>query len=273
MTSTKEISHQPVAARAGRSSRTRLWVIGLSGLALAAGMALLPPLPEPAVFGSLVDDRGFLGIPNFLNVVSNAPFLLIGCFGLLFLVRDGTRQPGAFIEQCERWPYVVFFLSVALVAVGSTYYHLAPDGARLMWDRLPIGLGLMSLPAAAVIERISVQAGLRLLPPLLLAGAGSVIYWRWSTLHGAEDLLPYAVVQYGSIAAVLVIAARFPSRYTRGNDIFGVAAIYALAKAAEVFDAQIYALGQFVSGHTLKHLIAGFAAWWLLRMLQLRRPR
>ena len=50
-------------------------------------------------------------------------------------------------------------------------------------------------------------------------------------------------------------------------------AIYAVAKVTEVLDAQIYALGQLVSGHTLKHLLAALAVWWLLRMLQLRRQR
>ena len=58
------------------------------------------------------------------------------------------------------------------------------------------------------------------------------------------------------------------SRYTHGAYIFGVLALYAAAKAAEALDAQIYALGGIVSGHTLKHLLA---VCWLPRMLQLRR--
>ena len=44
----------------------------------------------------------------------------------------------------------------------------------------------------------------------------------------------------------------------------------AFAKVAEVLDAPIYAMGGIVSGHTLKHLIAALAAYWLLRMLQRR---
>ena len=45
------------------------------------------------------------------------------------------------------------------------------------------------------------------------------------------------------------------------------------AKVTEVLDARIYALGGIVSGHTLKHLIAALAVYWLLRMLRLRSPR
>lgn len=245
----------------------------LCGLALAALIAVLPPLPEPPAYRSLADGRAFFGIANFLNVVSNLPFLLVGGWGLYFLARARTRQPGAFADPLEKWPYTFCFLAIALVAAGSAYFHWVPNGASLMWDRLPMSIGFMALLAAVVVERISAKAGLRLLLPLLLAGAGSVIYWRLSALQGAENLLPYAAVQYGSIGAIVVIAAVFPSRYTRGSDIFGVVAIYAAAKVAEALDAQIYALGQVVSGHTLKHLIAAFAAYWLLRMLQLRRPR
>ena len=61
------------------------------------------------------------------------------------------------------------------------------------------------------------------------------------------------------------------SRYTRGAYVFGVLALYAAAKAAEALDAQIYALGGIVSGHTLKHLLAALAVCGLMRILQLRR--
>ena len=254
------------------SRRARLWLIGLFGLALAVAVAALPPLSEPRIFSVLADERAFFGISNFLNVVSNAPFLLVGAWGLYFLSRAETRQPGAFIDPMEKWPYVFCFLAVALVSAGSAYYHLVPDDGRLMWDRLPMSLGFMSVLSAVVVERISAKVGLRLLLPLLAIGAGSVVYWRWSVLQGTENLLPYAAVQYGSIAAILAIAALFPSRYTRGNDIIGVMVLYGAAKVTEVLDAQIYALGQVVSGHTLKHLIAAAATYWLLRMLQLRRP-
>lgn len=273
MTSTSETRHALPTARRWGSRRARLWLIGLLGLALALAVAALPPLSEPRVFRVLADDRSIFGIANFLNVASNAPFLLAGAWGLYFLSRAGTRHPGAFIEPVERLPYALFFLAVALVSAGSAYFHLVPDDARLLWDRLPMSVGFMSLLSAVVVERIGPKIGLRLLLPLVAIGAGSVIYWRWSVLQGSEDLLPYAAVQYGSIAVMLAIAALFPSRYTRGNDLFGLVAIYAAAKVAEVLDARIYALGQVVSGHTLKHLIAAAAVFWLLRMLHLRRPR
>jgi hypothetical protein len=133
--------------------------------------------------------------------------------------------------------------------------------------------GFMALFSAVIVERVSTRVGLRLLLPLVLLGIASVLYWRFGLLGAPGNVLPYALVQYGSLAAILFICATRPSRYTRGADTAGVIAIYGLAKVAEVLDAQVYALGEIVSGHTLKHLIAAFATYWLLRMLRLRSPR
>jgi hypothetical protein len=215
----------------------------------------------------LADERTFFGVPHFLNVVSNAPFLLVGLWGLYVLA---TRRTQAFADPRERWPYAACFVAVALTAFGSAYYHLAPDDARLTWDRLPIALAFMALVCAVIAERIDVRAGLRLLAPLLFAGALSVLYWRWTTLQGREDLLPYAIVQFGGLGAVLVVAAVYRSPYTRDADLFVAGALYALAKGAEMLDSQIYAAGGLVSGHTLKHLLAALAAACIVRMLQSR---
>jgi hypothetical protein len=44
---------------------------------------------------------------------------------------------------------------------------------------------------------------------------------------------------------------------------------YALAK---LLDEQIYSVGTFVSGHTLKHLAAAAASFAILRLMQTRQP-
>ena len=244
------------------------FAIGIA-IAIPIAVALLPPLPEPQVFRGLADHRAMLGIPNFLNVVSNLPFFLVGVWALYFLSR-GAANGNVFADRRERWPYFICFFAVSVTCFGSIYYHLETNSARLFWDRLPMAVGFMALFSAVIVERIDMRMGLRLLFPLVLAGLASVLYWRWSLLHATENLLPYALVQYGSITAIVIIAAVYPSRYTRGADLFQVVAIYAFAKVAEVLDAQIYAMGEIVSGHTLKHLIAALADYWLLRMLRRR---
>jgi hypothetical protein len=250
-------------------ANTRSYSLALLAVGVVFAVTLLPPLPLPgSAVLTLADRRAFFGIPNFLDVVSNAPFAVIGAWGLRVI----AARERAFQDAAEKWPYAVMFACVALTAVGSAYYHLAPDYDRLMWDRLPIALGFMALLAAVIGDRIDPKAGLALLAPLLAAGAASVLYWRWSVLQGAENLLPYAVVQYGAIAAIVLIASLYRSRYTRGRDVLIAVGIYALAKLAEVLDAPIFALCGVVAGHTLKHLIAAAAVAWLAWMLQLRSP-
>jgi len=50
-----------------------------------------------------------------------------------------------------------------------------------------------------------------------------------------------------------------------------VGAFYVAAKVLEAEDQPIFSLGHFVSGHTLKHLVAAAAGFWILRMLVKRR--
>ena len=265
----------PQASIAGRLSReTRIAILWVSAVLIALAAALVPPVAQPESYHAFADQRSFLGIANFLDVASNLAFLVVGLMGLYFVLA-GRRSDGspAFQDASERWAWGVVFAATALTCCGSGYYHLAPDSPRLAWDRLPMAVGFMGIVAAAVSERISFAAGGRLLAPLALLGVASVSYWRWSAVHRVENLNPYGAVQFGSALIVLLIIALFPPRYTRGADFFTAVALYALAKAAEHFDRQIFAAtSQVVSGHTLKHLLAALAIFWLLRMLKLRVP-
>ena len=238
-------------------------------VALAA--ALLPPIPQPQSYHLFADQRSLLGIPHFADVISNFPFAVVGTCGLFFLFRRHARVPPRFIDPRERWPYLLVFVGVFLTAFGSSYYHWSPSNARLVWDRLPMTIAFMSMVAAVIAERISLRLALWLLPILLLLGLGSVLQWYVSEARGEGDLRFYAAVQVYS-ALALLLALLFPPSYTRGRDLAVVVAFYALAKVLEALDKPIFSLGQMVSGHTLKHLAAATAAYWILRMLQRRRP-
>jgi hypothetical protein len=135
-----------------------------------------------------------------------------------------------------------------------------------------MAVGFMGLLAAVLGERVAAPLATQTLGPLLGTGVVSVVYWRWTDLAGRDDLRIYGLVQFGSLALVLVLSALLASRYTRGRDIFLVVALYVLAKVLEALDKQIFALGGLISGHTLKHLTAAAACYLVLRMLMLRRP-
>ncbi len=232
---------------------------------------LLPRIPQPSSYHNFADQRAWLGILNFGNVASNLTFAVVGIWGLIFLLRLPARDlHDHFIDSRERWPYMLVFLGVLLTAFGSSYYHVAPDNARLVWDRLPMTIVFMSMVAAVIMERISVPAGLWLLPLLLAVGAGSVLQWHLSEIHCHGDLRFYAAVQFYS-TLVLLLTLLLPAKYTRTADFVVIAAFYFLAKALETADRQVFAIGHIVSGHTLKHLVAGGGGYWILRMLQKRR--
>ena len=240
---------------------------GLAALA-AAALVLVPAIPQDPAYHRLADSRAWLGIPNALNVLSNTGFLLVGALGLAY-VADGASP--AFREPGERWPYVVFFGGLLLTGFGSAYYHWEPGNARLAWDRLPLAITLMGLLAATIAERIGVKSGLWLLGPLVALAAGSVIYWHWTEQRGAGDLRLYALVQFYPILAIPLMLWWLAPRYTRGGELLASAATYAAAKGPELLDGWILSATRVVSGHTLKHLLAALAGYWVLRMLGHRR--
>lgn len=245
------------------------WVlVGVLALA-AAGVLLVPPIPQDPAYHRFADGRALLGVPNALNVLSNVPFTVVGILGLAALL--GSRRV-TFVDPVERRAYVVFFVGVLFTGLGSGYYHLAPDNDRLVWDRLPMTVAFMALLASVVTERVGVREGTRLLVPFVTIGLVSVLLWHFTERAGAGDLRLYALVQFLPLLVVPVLMGLYHSRYTRGADIFGVVLLYGLAKVLEAGDAVLLGLGHLVSGHTLKHLSAAAATWWVLRMLVKRTP-
>ncbi len=247
-----------------------MWVLVAFTIAVAAAAALAPRIPQPQSYHDFADQRGWLGIPNFGDVASNLAFAVSGAWGFIFLCSKAGREE--FVDPRERWAYVCVFLGLLLTAFGSSYYHLAPDNARLVWDRLPMTLAFMGLVSAMISERVSVPTGFHLLPILLLFGIGSVVLWWYSETRGAGDLRPYVAVQVYAVL-ILPVLLLLPPRYTRSSDFVVVFVFYVLAKVFETADRQIFALDRHaMSGHTLKHLAAGAAGFWILRMLQKRQP-
>ena len=251
---------------------TRVLALSLITLATILGLVLVGPITQDEAYHHFADQRSLLGVPNFLNVVSNLTFLLVGATGLLFILRKHSATAGNFLDRFEALPYISVFVAVTLTCFGSAYYHLSPTSERLVWDRLPMSLAFMSLLAAVIVERINLRAGLLSLAPLMVLGATSVLYWHAGDQIGRGDLRLYVFVQFYSLLAVILSSILFPSRYTRSNDILVAAGVYALAKLVEILDSFVFAIGGIVSGHSLKHVIAAAAIYLVVRMLKYREP-
>lgn len=241
-----------------------------TAVALAALVFLAPPVAQPLIYHDFADRRACLGLPNCLDTASNAFLVLAGAWGLVALFGASLRP--VFIDARERLPHALFFLAVVLIGLASTYYHLAPDNARLAWDRAAMALAFMAWLAALLAERVDVKTGLMLLAPLCAAGLGAVFYWAGSETQGAGDLRPWLLVQLMPVVLVPLLLLLYPPRYSHEGDTLAVIAIYLVALLLDLGDRAVFALTDgLVGGHTLKHLVAALAAWFVARHLRRRR--
>ena len=222
----------------------------------------MPPISQSVDYHQFADQRTYFGTPNFFNVVSNIFIFFSGLAGLILLMRPREFLLNiTFIKFSERWPYFILFISVIMASLASTYYHLAPDNARLVWDRFPIAIGIVTLLSTVLIERINTNIGFISLPCLILFGVGSVIYWDWSerVWFGKSKLLYCcAVLFYSSYYLtfkIFFLQIHQRSRYLCSNNSL------CFAKLAETLDHEIYSLGQVISGHSVKHLFVGMAVF------------
>jgi Ceramidase len=227
----------------------------LYGLMIITLVALLPlpPLLQNQDYHQFADQRELFGIPNFWNVVSNLPFIAVGAIGLARFRRDATT--------------LVLFGGIFLTGFGSSYYHLDPNDQTLFWDRLPMTLCFAAILSVVVEERVDARAGALLLRPLLAIGIFSLLLWRWT-----DDLRLYAWAQFFPFVSLVLILSLFPPTYTGASYWVAAASLYAIAKLMEHYDHAVYSFGQFLSGHTLKHLAAAAACFAILKLFQVRRP-
>ncbi|XAR55276.1 hypothetical protein NMG60_11035307 [Bertholletia excelsa] len=205
----------------------------------------------------------FSGIPNTLDVISIFPFLVIGLIGFTLCHH---RNYFRLRLQGEVLGWSCFFIGVAAVAIGSSYYHLKPNDANLVWDRFPMNIAFTSIMAIFIIERIAERKGTLSIIPLLSAGVVSILYWRFF-----DDLRPYALVQFVPCIAIPVMAILLPPMYTHSTYWLWSAGLYLLAKVVEAADKPIYrGTLHVVGGHTLKHLFSAMVPVFLALMLEKR---
>lgn len=254
---------RPLTARACHGVTLSLW-------ALCLGVALLMPnFPQPASYHLFADARLCFGVPNFANVASNVAFLLVGVAGLRFVLGEGSARV---LGSRGRWPYAVLFAGAVLTAFGSAYYHWEPSDETLVWDRAGMAVAFCALVPAALSDRTDERAVTVSLAALVALGIGTLVYWRVSGALGFEDVAPYLVLQAAALAYVVGLTV-LRSRFTRRTDLFAAFGLYAAALVAQALDEEIFLLaGNWISGHTLKHLLAAVAIGWVLRML-MRRQR
>ena len=242
----------------------RAWrdgVLVLAGLGMLVGFMALEPVAQDPAYHDFADQRVLFGVPNLLDVASGVPFLFIGIGGILLCA--GRHRP----PLVASWS--ALFVAATLVCLGSGYYHWRPDDGTLFWDRLPMALAFMALFVALVCEHLGEGLERFLLVPALAVGLAGTLWW-----HYTDDLRLYGWVQFTPLVCIPLVLALFPGRYTHRAYVTYGLGLYAVAKLAELYDREVFALtAHAVSGHTLKHVLAAGALLTILLMLALRRDR
>jgi ceramidase len=227
-------------------------------LAMLALFLSRAPIPQDPAYHNFADRRIFCGIPNMFDVTSNLAFLVVGAAGVLLW--RARRSAGFSVS------WLVLFAGTALVFFGSAYYHWGPNNATLLWDRLPMTIGFMGLFVALISEHAGPRLERYLPVPAVAVGIASAVWW-----HFTDDLRWYLWVQFAPLVCIPFVLAVFPARYTHRAYFLYALGLYVLAKLAEIWDREIYALtGNLFSGHTLKHLLAAGGVLAIVVMLKKR---
>ena len=247
---------------AEKTERSLLFAV----LLLLAVALFAPPLAQPVHQHAFADPRGWAHIPCALNVLSNLPFALWGAAGLGWLARSrALASPVTSLYRVQRRLAVLFFTGLLLTAALSGVYHWRPDDSGLAMDRLGMVVAFAGLLGLAAADRATPRAGVWLAAAVLLLGPLSV--WTWFV---TGNVLPWVAVQFGGMLLVLALACLKPLPDALAIRWGMVIMIYAAAKGFEMADEAVYvATSQLISGHSLKHVVASFAAWpvvaaWLI---------
>ncbi|HEX7920810.1 MAG TPA: hypothetical protein VF583_07645 [Bradyrhizobium sp.] len=228
-------------------------------------------IAQPADYNDFADHSTVSGIPHAADVLSNAGFALVAIWGWLAL------RPHRSSDRLRAgWPgYRLFLIGLFLTAFGSAFFHLAPGNGRLTWDMLPIALAGAGLLVGVRGDTRPISttnpgstANIEAIVLALFATA-SVAWWVHTDRHGAGDLRPYLLLQVLPLVLIPLWQAIYRAPRTERIAFAAAMGLYVVAKIAEVLDHRIADTLGFVSGHTLKHLIATAATaaivWGLTR--------
>jgi hypothetical protein len=239
------------------------FILPLLLLLCIAILIIYGSIPQEESYHLFADVRTLWDIPNFWNVMTNLPFLLVGILGIR-AVRKAK-------EKVLRYTGLIMFWGFVLLTFGSGYYHLWPRNDTLVYDRLCMTLIFMSFFSFIIQERTAKQRGYRTLLILNLIGVLSVIYWWVSEGWGKGDLRPYILVQFFPLLAIPLLLLLYKSTFNMTKEVSLIFLFFGLAKLTETYDKEIYNwLEHTLSGHSLKHLLMAVAGYWMVVLIQRR---
>lgn len=209
----------------------------------------IQPIHQNQTYHNFADKTTLFCIPNFWNVISNLPFIVIGAMGL-------RKTSKYFQDYPLKNSFFFFFVGIFFTGFGSAWYHYNPNDATLVWDRLPMTISFMSFLSIIIGEFIDSNLGKKGLPWFLSIGIFSVIYWVIF-----YDLRFYLLIQFLPILLIIIILIFSKSNLAFKKYFLLILLAYVVAKFLESFDVPIYKKSnELLSGHTLKHFAAAVAS-------------
>lgn len=263
-------THAAASEDGERASYSRVrrdaWIF--TGIAVALWLVLrfvLGAMPQWESYHDLADTRVYLGIPRAGDVLTNLAILAAGVWGW-------TIGPRAHLTS-EEWPaYRLLVAGTVLTALGSAWYHLAPSNPTLVWDRLPMTLVMAALLALVLADRVDGRHARASLVPLVALGVGGVAWWGVTEALGRGDLLLYGIVRIGTMVLLAVLLVLRPGRTRGGGWLWASVGVAVAMMIAEKLDREIFeATGHVMSGHNLKHVLAGGVIACMFAWLRFRR--
>ncbi|WP_322029119.1 hypothetical protein [Paraburkholderia sp. J76] len=240
-----------------KTSRLLLGSVAL--FALGAVLQIVWPLTQAASYHHFADERSLGALPNASDVLSNLVILAAGIANLGWVVRRMSQRP------LQLPGMLAAAIGLILTAFGSAWYHAAPSDATLVWDRLPMTIVFAGILAMLWTSVSGMRVGWLQLLILVAVSVGTVGYWM-----AFESLWPYAILQFGGLAVIVVMTV-FRKVEGLGGWVMLIV-FYAIAKAFESLDWQIWALSHhLLAGHALKHVASGLAGFALLAVANASR--
>lgn len=227
-------------------TKQQLTLLYVISAAAVIACFFIKPIFQDEQYHHFADTRTLFSIPNFWNVITNVPFVVIGIIGLVKLQSVNTPlKPN----------YCWFFIGIFLTGFGSAYYHQLPENLTLIWDRLPMTISFMSFFSIIVAKFIDENAGKKFLYPFLIFGFLSIVAWVLT-----DDLRFYALIQFLPIVLVLIILFLSKKELAYKKYFWLMIVFYTIAKFLEGYDDAVYKItSETMSGHALKHLAAAGA--------------
>ncbi|MBL7919363.1 MAG: ceramidase domain-containing protein [Bacteroidia bacterium] len=249
------------------NNKIRYTILFLIAFTAIVSVFVSGPIYQDQQYHLFADEREILCIPNFLNVISNIPLLIIGVLGMFFIIQNNKEN------NVKLWMNsLVFFIGIFFTGAGSMYYHLHPGDQTLLWDRLPMTISFMAFFSVVISKFICARSGARILIPLLIIGFISIVYWQMTERRGEGDLRFYALVQFLPLLLISVILLVFKANNSLKKYFWIILFTYALAKIFEMCDLLIFDITQCISGHSIKHILAAMGPAIYLLALNKKSP-